>query len=358
MKNSRVLKVIKEMELQGLSQIIVTSPASIYYLTGKWIEAGERMVALYLTSSGNHKFIVNKLFPVENNLGIDIVWYTDSDDSVEVLSKVLENDKTLGIDKDWSAKFLIRLMELNVVKGFVNSSPIIDSLRMIKDAEEIELMRKSSQINDRVMLKLQSELKEGMTEKYAQRLLAEIYEQEGASDFSFTPIIAFDTNGADPHSNCGDTKLKKGDTVVLDIGGLYNHYCSDMTRTVFFGEEPNDHKKEIYEIVKQANLNAIKKVKDGVKFSEIDSAARSYIESKGYGEFFTHRTGHSIGLETHDKGDVSSINHDEVKAGMIFSIEPGIYLKDDIGVRIEDLVLVTKDGAEILNSVTKDIIVI
>ncbi|MBW6411134.1 M24 family metallopeptidase [Clostridium weizhouense] len=358
MKNSRVLKVIEEMELQGLSQIIVTSPASIYYLTGKWIEAGERMVALYLTSSGNHKLIVNKLFPVENNLGIDIVWYTDSDDSVEILSKILENNKILGIDKDWSAKFLIRLMELNVVKGFVNSSPIIDSLRMIKDAEEIDLMRKSSQINDRVMLKLQSELKEGMTEKYAQRLLAEIYEQEGASDFSFTPIIAFDTNGADPHSNCGDTKLKKGDTVVLDIGGLYNHYCSDMTRTVFFGEEPNNHKKEIYEIVKQANLNGIKKVKDGVKFSEIDSAARSYIESKGYGEFFTHRTGHSIGLETHDKGDVSSINHDEVKAGMIFSIEPGIYLKDDIGVRIEDLVLVTKDGAEILNAVTKDLIVI
>lgn len=358
MKTNRVLNVIEEMKSKGLSQIIVTSPASIYYLVGKKVSPGERMVALYINSSGKHKFIVNKLFPINENLGVEIVWYTDSEDPVEVLSKLLEKDKVLGIDKDWSAKFLIRLMELNVVKGFVNSSPIIDSLRMIKDAEEIEIMRKSSQINDRVMLRLQTELKEGMTEKYYERLLAQIYEEEGASGFSFTPIIAFDTNGADPHNECGNTKLKKGHTIVLDIGGIYDYYCSDMTRTVFFGEEPNEHKKEIYEIVKQANLNAIKEVKDGVKFSNIDAAARSYIEDNGYGEFFTHRTGHSIGLETHDKGDVSSVNHDEVKAGMIFSIEPGIYLKDDIGVRIEDLVLVTKDGCEVLNSVTKELTVI
>lgn len=358
MKTNRVLNVIEEMKSKGLSQIIVTSPASIYYLVGKKVSPGERMVALYINSSGKHKFIVNKLFPINENLGVEIVWYTDSEDPVEVLSKLLEKDKVLGIDKDWSAKFLIRLMEFNVVKGFVNSSPIIDSLRMIKDAEEIEIMRKSSQINDRVMLRLQTELKEGMTEKYYERLLAQIYEEEGASGFSFTPIIAFDTNGADPHNECGNTKLKKGHTIVLDIGGIYDYYCSDMTRTVFFGEEPNEHKKEIYEIVKQANLNAIKEVKDGVKFSNIDAAARSYIEDNGYGEFFTHRTGHSIGLETHDKGDVSSVNHDEVKAGMIFSIEPGIYLKDDIGVRIEDLVLVTKDGCEVLNSVTKELTVI
>ncbi|WP_090090064.1 M24 family metallopeptidase [Clostridium uliginosum] len=358
MKENRVSKVIKEMKIQGLSQIIVTAPSSIYYLTGKWMSPGERMIALYINASGNHKFIVNKLFPIEEDLGVDIVWYTDSDDSIELLSKIVEKDSILGIDKDWSAKFLIRLMELNVAKGFVNSSVIIDNLRMIKDEEEIDLMRKSSQINDRVMLKLQSELKEGLTEKYYQRLLAEIYEQEGADTFSFTPIVAFDTNGADPHNECGGTKLKKGDTVVLDIGGVYNYYCSDMTRTIFFGEEPSSEKKEIYEIVRTANLKAIAKVKEGTKFSEIDAGARDYIEGKGYGEYFTHRTGHSVGLEIHDKGDVSSINHDEVKAGMIFSIEPGIYLKDKIGVRIEDLVLVTKDGVEILNSVTKNLTII
>ena len=249
-------------------------------------------------------------------------------------------------------------MELNAVKGFVNSSGIIDELRMVKDEEEKNLMRESSKINDRVMKVLQGELKEGYTEKYYARLLSEIYENEGAQGFSFDPILAYGENAADPHHEPDGTKLKKGDSLVIDIGGVYNHYCSDMTRTVFFGKEPSEEHRKIYEIVRKANLNAIAKVREGVKFSEIDAAARDYITEEGYGEYFTHRTGHSIGLEIHDKGDVSSINHTEVKEGMIFSIEPGIYLPGNIGVRIEDLVLVTKDGCEILNSVSKEITVV
>ena len=358
MKKQRVLNVIREMEKSDLSQMIVTSAASIYYLTGKWISAGERMIALYLNTKGEHKLIVNKLFPIEENLGVEILWYTDSDDPIEVLSNIVNKEEALGIDKLWPAHFLIRLMEFNAVKGFVNSSNIIDELRMIKDEEEIELMRKSSNINDKVMEIIQKELKEGYTEKYYARLLAEVYEKEGAQGFSFDPIFAYGENAADPHHEPGRTELKKGDCIVIDIGGIYNHYCSDMTRTVFFGKEPTQEQRKVYEIVKNANLNAIAKVKDGVKFSEIDAAARDFITNEGYGEYFTHRTGHSIGLEIHDKGDVSSINHSEVKEGMIFSIEPGIYLPGNIGVRIEDLVLVTKDGCEILNSVSKEITIV
>ena len=319
MKKQRVLNVINEMEKAGLSQIIVSSTASIYYLTGKWISAGERMIALYLNKNGEHKFIVNKLFPIEEDLGVEIVWYTDSEDSIKILSNIVNKNEALGVDKFWPAQYIIRLMELNAVKGFVNSSGIIDELRMVKDEEEKDLMRKSSKINDKVMEALKSELREGYTEKYYARLLAEIYENEGAQGFSFDPILAYGENAADPH------------------------------------HEPDG---TIYEIVRNANLNAISKVKDGVKFSDIDAAARDFITEEGFGEYFTHRTGHSIGLEIHDKGDVSSINHAEVKEGMIFSIEPGIYLPGNIGVRIEDLVLVTKDGCEILNSVPKEITVV
>lgn len=358
MKNERILKVIERMKENNLSQLIVTSPASIYYLTGKWISAGERMIALYINTNGNHKFVVNRLFPIEEDLGVDIVWYTDSDDSVEVLSRILEKGKTLGIDKFWPSHFLIRLMNMNIVSGFINSSDIIDELRMRKDDEEKDLMRESSKINDKVMKRFYSEIKEGYTEKQCARLLAEIYEEEGSQGFSFDPIVAFGDNGADPHHECDNTKLKKGDCIVIDIGGVYNHYCSDMTRTVFFKEEPDDFKREIYEIVREANLRGIAKVKAGVKFSEIDAAARDYITEKGYGEYFTHRTGHSIGIEVHDKGDVSSVNNDVVQEGMIFSIEPGIYLSGKIGVRIEDLVMVTKDGCEVLNSVSKELTVI
>ena len=316
------------------------------------------MIALYLNVNGEHKFIVNKLFPIEGDLEVEILWYTDSEDSIKILSDIVNKNEVLGVDKFWPAQYLIRLMNLNSVKGFVNSSNIIDELRMIKDEEEKDLMRKSSKINDKVMEIIQNELKEGYTEKYYARLLAEIYEKEGAQGFSFDPILAYGENAADPHHEPDGTKLKKGDSLVIDIGGVYNHYCSDMTRTVFFGKEPSEEHKKIYETVRKANLNAIAKVKEGVKFSEIDAAARDYITEVGYGEYFTHRTGHSIGLEIHDKGDVSSINNQEVKEGMIFSIEPGIYLPGNIGVRIEDLVLVTKDGCEILNSVSKEITVV
>lgn len=358
MKTNRVNNVLREMSNQGLNQMLVSSPPAIFYLTGKWFSPGERMVALYLNTNGNHKLIVNKLFPVYEDLGVDLIWYTDIEDPIQILCTVVDKESVLAVDKNWPAHFLIKLMNNNGAKAFVNGSPIIDRLRMIKDAEEITLMKKSSEINDKVMLELWDNLKEGKTEKYYANLLVDIYEKHGVNEFSFSPIVAVSPNGADPHHDSDNTPIKKGHSIVIDIGGVYNSYCSDMTRTVFFGEEPSERHAEIYNIVKEANLSAIRKVKEGVKFSEIDKAARDYIENAGYGEYFTHRTGHSIGIEDHDFGDVSSTNHDEVKEGMIFSIEPGIYLKDDIGVRIEDLVLVTKEGCEVLNSVTKDITII
>lgn len=358
MKISRVTKILSQMEESKIPQLIITSAESIFYLTGKMIHSGERLVALYLDVNGNHKFLVNKLFPINEDLGVEIVWYDDIENPIDRLEKIVKQGEVLGVDKDLPSHFLIDLMGRNVIKAFVNSSPIIDRLRMIKDEEELNLMRIASQKNDKVMMALWDELKEGKTERYYANVLKELYEKEGMMEFSFSPIVAFSPNGADPHHGTGNTKLKKGQSIVIDIGGIYESYCSDMTRTVFFGEEPSEEDRKVYEIVKEANLRGIKAVHEGAKFSEIDKAARSFIEEAGYGEYFTHRTGHSIGIETHDFGDVSSVNHEEVKEGMIFSVEPGIYLPNRIGVRIEDLVVVKKDGAEVLNSVTKDVVVI
>ncbi len=358
MKENRVNKVLEKMKNEGLKQILVSAPPAMFYLTGKWFHPGERMVTLLLKTNGEHKLIVNKLFPVEEDLGIDLVWYEDTDKPVEILASFLDESEKIGVDKNWPAHFLISLMDMNAASGYVNASPIIDRLRMIKDEEEKELMFISSEKNDRVIEKLISELEEGKTEKYYAERVKELYEDEGVFEFSFSPIVAFSPNGADPHHGTDNTVLKKGQSIVIDIGGVYKSYCSDMTRTVFFGCEPSEEDREVYEVVKNANLNAISMVKEGVKFSDIDKAARDYIESKGYGKYFTHRTGHSIGIEDHDFGDVSSVNHEEVKEGMIFSIEPGIYIPGRIGVRIEDLVMVTKDGCKVLNSVTKDLLVI
>ena len=358
MKENRINNVIKEMQKNNLTQMIVSSPSSLFYLTGKWFHPGNRMVALLIKTNGEHKLVNNKLFPVEEDLGIDIVWYDDIENPVEILAKYVDKAAVLGIDKTWPAHFLLSLMKINAAKNYENSSPIIDNLRMIKDAEEIELMKEASRRNDETMKELWKHLEEGKTEEECTEILKDLYAKNGMNKFSFPPIIAVSPNGADPHHETDNSAIKSGHSIVIDMGGVYKDYCSDMTRTVFFKEEPSEEHKKIYNIVKEANERAIAIIKPGVKFKEIDNVARSYIEEMGYGEYFTHRTGHCIGIDCHDFGDVSAANNNEVKPGMIFSVEPGIYLSGDIGVRIEDLVLVTEDGHERLNKVTKELTVI
>ena len=151
--------------------------------------------------------------------------------------------------------------------------------------------------------------------------------------------------------------MKEGDSNVIDIGAPFNHYWCDMTRTVFY-KSVSEKQREVYETVRRANEAAIAKIKPGVAFKEFDLAARKVIEDAGYGEYFTHRTGHSIGMKEHEKPPVASDCEVIARPGMVFSIEPGIYLPGQFGVRVEDLVLVTEDGCEVLNKYTKDLIVV
>lgn len=358
MNKGRVNRILKAMEENQIPQMIVSDPVAIFYLTGKWIHPGERMLALYLNVNKNHKLVINKLFPQEKDLGVELVWYDDIEDAVEILSRYVDKDKVMGVDKNWPARFLLRLQELSGGSSFVNSSFIVDGVRMIKDEEEKELMRISSRINDQVMEKVIPLVAKGMTEKELNKKVRELYAEAGCEDVSFDPITAYAKSAADPHHVTDDTKGKRGDCVILDIGGFKDNYASDMTRTVFIGEV-SDRAKEIYDIVVEANRRGIEAAKPGNRMCNVDLAARKYIEEKGYGKYFTHRTGHSIGLEDHEFGDVSSVNTDIIKPGQCFSVEPGIYLPDeDLGVRIEDLVLITEDGCEVLNSFTKDLIIV
>ncbi len=358
MNEGRTQKILKAMEENSIPQMIISDPVAIFYLTGKWIHPGERMLALYLNVKGNHKLVINRLFPQERDLGVELVWYDDIEDAVELLSRYVDRDAVMGVDKNWPARFLLRLQELGGGSSFVNASWIVDQVRMIKDEEEQELMRVSSRINDGVMEKVIPLVAKGMTEMELDHRVREIYKEAGCEGVSFDPITAYGKNGADPHHATDDTKGKRGDCVVIDIGGFKDKYASDMTRAVFIGEVA-DREREIYNIVLEANLRGIAAAKPGNRMCDVDLAARNYIEEMGYGQYFTHRTGHSIGLEDHEAGDVSSVNTDIIRPGQCFSVEPGIYLPEEgIGVRIEDLVLVTEDGCEVLNSFTKDLIVV
>lgn len=353
MINKRVDRVLAAMKNAGLTQMLISDPGAIFYLTGKWIHPGERMLVLYLSANGKHKLVVNELFPISEDLGVDLVFYNDTDAPVKILAGFVDKESTLGVDKTWPSHFLIELMELGAANKVVNSSALVDHIRMIKDEEECQLMRNASLLNDAAMEQIQQYIKPGMTEKQVADKLAQIYESLGADGYSFEPIIAFGANAANPHHGTGSAVAKAGDSVIFDIGCMKDSYCSDMTRTIFLGEA-TPHQEEVYNIVKNANLAAIAAVKPGVRFCDIDKAARDYIAQRGYGDRFLHRTGHSIGLECHEFGDVSSINTMEIAPGMIFSIEPGIYLSGDFGVRVEDLVLVTENGCEVLNHFSKD----
>lgn len=358
MNKERINKVISLMKERNVPQMIISDPVAVFYLTGKWIFPGERLSAFYLHETGESKFIINELFPQEKDPDLTFVWYKDTDDGIKILSEYIKDDKVIGIDKIWPSHFLLRLQELLPDRKYVNSSMIIDEVRLIKDEDEKKLMRESSLINDKVIEELIPYVVKGLSEKEMADTAKKIFENHGIDKLSFVPIIAYGKGGADPHHVPDDSKGKRGDCVVVDIGGFYKNYASDMTRTVFIGEV-SEKNREIYNIVCEANRRGIEKAKPGNRMCDVDIACRSYIEEMGYGKYFTHRTGHSIGLEDHEYGDVSSVNQSIIKPGQCFSIEPGIYIPEEgIGVRIEDLVLITEDGCEVLNHFTKDLIVV
>lgn len=357
MNQERVKKVLDKMREKQVPQLVISDPTTIFYLTGKMIHPGERILALVLKETGDHALVIAKIFPLEDNLGIPLDFVEDTEDGVARVLSHLNPNEIIGIDKNWPAHFLLRLMTLSGSTNFVNGSELTDAVRAIKDDSEIELMRQASAANDEAMARLQGLIPDGLTEEeMAERLLA-IYKELGHSGIAFSPIVAYGANGADPHHENDDSRVKEGDSIILDIGGVKDGYCSDMTRTVFYKSVP-EKSQEVFEIVLEANKRAISLVKPGVKFSEIDAAARDYITEKGYGEYFTHRTGHFIGIECHEAGDVSAINETVAEPGMIFSVEPGIYIPGEVGVRIEDLIVVTEDGYENLNNHPKELKVI
>ena len=350
MKN-RIERVLDNMKAIGLSQMIVSDPKSIWYLTGVAVEPYERLFAFLIREDGKHVFFLNHLFNVPKT-EFEEVWFSDTDDQIGLVASKVDSEKPIGIDKEWKAGFLIPLMEHCPKMQPVLASDCVDDCRAVKDEIEKDLMRDVSRINDEVNMLASQYVREGMTEKEVAAFIDSEFLKRGCTGPSFTTIVSFGANAADPHHEPDDTVLKKGDCVLFDMGCVKERYCSDMTRTFFCGE-PDEESKKVHDLVREANEKAESIIRPGVRFCDIDAAARDTITAAGYGAYFNHRLGHFIGQTDHEKGDVSSANMKTAKPGMIFSIEPGVYLPGRFGVRVEDLVLVTEDGCEILNKVDK-----
>ena len=354
---TRLDRVIGNMKKASLPCILVSDPYSIFYLTGRMIHPGERMLVLIVQDNGKPTLICNRLFAQEKSDAFTLVEYDDTEDCVSVLSRHIPDYPSgtkIGIDKNWRALFLLRLMQARRELSPVLGSAAVDDARSLKDAAEAEKMRLSSRLNDEAVRRLIETVREGDRECDLAQRYTQIALSLGAQGVSFDPLICFGANGAEPHHATDSTRLKKGDMIILDVGLSLDGYMSDMTRTVVLGRA-SDEQKKVYEIVRAANEAAKRAVAPGVPLCEIDAAARKVICDAGYGKRFLHRTGHGIGLEVHEGADVSAASTAVVKEGMIFSIEPGIYLGGKFGVRIEDLVMVTKNGCECLNRLPREL---
>lgn len=358
MKQKRIESVLRNLDASGLSQLLVSDPRSIQYLTGMYVEPGERFLGLLLRNDGSQPTLfLNELFTTPDDIAVDVVPFNDTDDPLELLAARCDADADLGCDINLPARFLIPMMKRRIASAFTLASAAVDAARAIKDDREHELMRSASAVNDEAMERFRTLVHEGVTEAEVAAQLEGIYRDLGASGHSFEPIVSFGANAADPHHEPDGTVLESGDVVLFDVGCRKDEYCSDMTRTFFF-EDADEEQRRVYEIVRQANEAGRKAVRPGARFCDIDAAAREVIENAGYGQYFTHRLGHQIGLDVHEPGDVSAANEACVQPGMCFSIEPGIYLPGRFGVRIEDLVIVTEDGCEVLNAYPRDLSIV
>lgn len=360
MNEQRLQQVMAHLQDMGLSQALITDPISIFYLTGYYTEPMERFLGLLLAKNGDDTtatLVTNALFPQADGAAHNVQTYTDAQDPLSLVASVCDPLAVLGVDKSLAARWLVPLLERQACAGVRLASSAVDDARSVKDATEQELMRRASLLNDKGMAWLARQVAEGVTERSIAERLPGAYRQLGASGNSFDPIVSFAANAADPHHEPDDTVFCRGDMVLFDVGCAYEGYCADMTRT-FFTAAPTKLQLRVYDTVRRANEAAEAVVRPGVTFSAIDRTARQIIEAAGFGPYFTHRLGHQIGLSVHEPGDVSASHEEAVRPGQCFSIEPGIYLPDGVGVRIEDLVLVAEDGCEVLNHYPHDIVVL
>jgi Xaa-Pro aminopeptidase len=239
----------------------------------------------------------------------------------------------------------------------VLAGPVLRELRLIKSRDEITALRRAAEAIDRVHGRMGEWLMAGRTEREVGDDIAEAILDEGHERVDFV-IVGSGPNGASPHHEVSDRRIERGDPVVVDIGGtMPSGYCSDSTRTYCIGHAPDDF-REYYTVLQRAQRAATDHVRPNVAAQSVDATARSIIEEAGFGVNIIHRTGHGIGLETHEEPYIVSGNDEPRRPGMVFSVEPGIYLPDRHGARIEDIVVVTEDGVESLNQTPRDLTII
>lgn len=350
-KIAKALRLIKDCGADG---VLVSDPANIRYLSGYTNDTG----VLFLSEKEcclltDFRFLYQALDEAKGFRVIDIGRQGYERLIGELCMK--NSVKKLAFEKHVMTYREYESYRENVKAELVPCDNILATLRFIKTKEEIELLRTAEHIGDMAFSEILPYLKPGVTELEIAARLAFSMKMHGASGESFPAIVASGVNSSMPHAIPSERKIQNGDFVTMDFGCVYKGYCSDMTRTVVLGKA-SDRQKEIYETVLKAQTEALKALKPGKKGREIDAVARDIITEAGYGDCFGHGLGHSVGLQIHEDPNCNMREERVLQAGMIMTVEPGIYVQDFGGVRIEDMVVLTEDGYENLAHSEKKLI--
>jgi Xaa-Pro aminopeptidase len=360
----RLARAARDAVGHGIEALLVTPSPDYAYLLGYRAPAMERLTCLVLTADGPPRLVLPRLeAPLAlHELGdladhVELVEWDETDDPFRLVQELLRGTTgRIGVQDQMWARFVLRFQAMLEPVQLVPAGHTLSALRSVKGPDEVERLRSAASAADQAMLAITGERLSGRSEEEVSAHIRQLLLDAGHDTADFA-IVGSGPNSASPHHEAGERVIQPGDAIVLDIGGTRGGYCSDTTRTAFVGEPPAEF-AELYRVLEQAQAAACEAVAPGVAPEDVDAAARRIIDEAGYGEYFIHRTGHGIGMETHEEPYIVRGNREPLQPGNAFSIEPGIYLDGRWGARIEDIVICTEDGGELLNLTPRTLYVV
>ncbi|MCI0182757.1 putative peptidase [Acidibacillus sp. S0AB] len=357
-------RLAHELRLKEYTHLIVGPGASFAYLTGMTAHVSERLTLFGMNADGHAALLLPKLEAsgVPRSLQIHVYTYSDELGPVEALKAFasdlgVHQDSRVGIESGHMRIFEEHALRQVGITHLVSADEVPMALRLIKDSHEVALLQSAAQIVDAALTSTLPLLKVGMTELEVAAELEYQMRKLGSEGTPFGTIVGSGPRGALPHGGPTTKQIEQGELVVLDYGALIAGYAADTTRTIAFGE-PSIEARKVYDVVLLAQETAVDGVVAGITAEDVDELARTVITEAGYGDYFTHRTGHGLGLDVHEYPSIMKGNPLVLTPGMVFTIEPGIYLPERFGVRIEDDIVITEDSAQVLTQFTKDLLIV
>lgn len=353
--------LINELQKNNVDQAFIFAPANVFYYTGFLSEPHERFMALYVNAKteDEHLFVPALDFDAAKQAANMTEIHPISDNEVPfeiVKNKLGALEGSLGIESKVLNYYNYQQFASTFPKlTFADIQDITSAQRMKKTREEVDQLLVSIRLIEKVLKEGTKNIKRGMTEIELTAELEFLMRKFGADGPSFSTIVLSGEKAALPHGVPGDKKIVDGELLLIDFGVIKDGYCSDITRTFAIGDVPQLH-KDLYNIVLEATNTGIATAKAGIPLKEIDIKSRAVIEEAGYGKYYNNRVGHGLGIEVHEEPSVHGANENLTKEGMVFTIEPGIYIPGETGIRIEDNVFINEKGqAEVLTSFPKDL---